>query len=88
MLSIQTTSPYISPSTQQQTSFKLYLSQDSNQYLFKSKRVVVNIARHKEQVTTTNIKKEHRLCTKSPAPDTLSAKDVFQTQPPFPGVNF
>ena len=87
MLSIQTNTPYISLSTQQQTSFKLYLFQDSNQYLFKSKRVA-NIARHKEQVTTTNIKKEHRLCTKSPAPDTLSAKDVFQTQPPFPGVNF
>ena len=87
MPSIQTNTPYISLSTQQQTSFKLYLFQDSNQYLFKSKRVA-NIARHKEQVTTTNIKKEHILCTKSPVPDTLSAKDVFQTQLPFPGVNF
>ena len=40
------------------------------------------------QVTTKNIKKEDRLCMKSPTLEALCTKDVFQIQPPISGANF
>ena len=40
------------------------------------------------QVTMKNIKKEDRLCMKPPTPEVLSAKGVFQIQPPISCVNF
>ena len=40
------------------------------------------------QVTTKNIKKEGRLCMKSPVQDALCAKGAFPIQPPITSVNF
>ena len=67
-----------SPSTQQQTPFKLYLLEEFDQYLVKSKRAIK--CRNKEQVTTKNIKKEGRLCMKSLVPEAFCAKSIFQIQ--------
>ena len=40
------------------------------------------------QVTTKDVKKEDRLCMKSPPPEADCAKGVFQIQMPISGVNF
>ena len=40
------------------------------------------------EFTTKNIRKEDRLCMKSPTPEPLCAKGVFQIQPCISGVNF
>ena len=48
-----------SQSTRQQTTFKLYLLKESDQYLCKSTRTLKS--RHKLQLTTKNIKKGNRL---------------------------
>ena len=42
----------------------------------------------KVQVTTKDVKKEDRLCIKSPSPEVECEKVVFQILPLISGVNF
>ena len=74
-----------SPSTQQQTPFKLYLLQESDQYLVKSKRSIK--FKNKDQVTTKNMKKRRQTLHEIFSPRGISCKEYFSNSTPS-GVNF
>ena len=75
MLPIQTNSAHLHQQQQQQTPFKLYLLQESNQYLVWKSRKVQDI---KNTPPLKILKKEDRLDMKSPAQEALSTNSVFQ----------